>query len=179
MVDSIEYKELTLDDINIDLLNNFERFQEIRKSWRIVNGTWALIDDVYTINMDKNTKQKETKYFSNTIKKGGFIFGAYENKEIVGYSALLNERFGTRKQYIELKLLHISSNYRGKGIGKKLFFLCVTKAKELGIEKIYISSNSSEETVGFYMRIGCTDAMEINSKIADEKPYDRQMEYTV
>ena len=179
MVQNIEYKELTINDINIDLLKNFERFQEIKKSWRNVNGIWKLIDDEYTINMDKETKQKETKYFSNTIKKGGFVFGAYENKEIIGYSVLLNEKFGSREQYIELKLLHVSSEHRGKGIGKKLFSLCVAKTKEIGIERIYISSNSSEETIKFYIGIGCKDAVEINSEIAGEKKYDRQMEYKV
>jgi N-acetylglutamate synthase-like GNAT family acetyltransferase len=91
----------------------------------------------------------------------------------------LNNKFGTKKQYIQLENLHVSFNYRHRGIGKKLFELCIEKTKKIGIGKIYISANTSEETQKFYLSIGCKDAMEINRKLAEEEPYDRQMEYEI
>jgi N-acetylglutamate synthase-like GNAT family acetyltransferase len=91
----------------------------------------------------------------------------------------LNKKFGERNQYIQLENFHVSFGYRHKGIGKRLFGLCVEKAKEIGIEKLYISANTSEETQRFYLSIGCKDAVEINKKLAEEEPYDRQMEYKI
>ena len=74
-------------------------------------------------------------------------------------------------------MIHVSNSYRHKGIGKKLFDFCVEKARDIGISKIYISANTAEESQRFYLGIGCKDAMEINKKLAEDEPYDRQMEY--
>ena len=67
----------------------------------------------------------------------------------------------------------------GRGIGKKLFNLCKEKAREIGSKKVYISANDSEATQQFYLGLGCKDAVEINQKMLDEEPHDRQVEYIV
>jgi ribosomal protein S18 acetylase RimI-like enzyme len=107
------------------------------------------------------------------------VFGAYDNKKMIGFSVFLNNKFGSKNNYIRLKFLHISFEYRHKGIGKTLFELCVEKAKNKGIEKIYISAANSEASQIFYLGIGCKDAMEINKIAAENEPYDRQMEYII
>jgi N-acetylglutamate synthase-like GNAT family acetyltransferase len=91
----------------------------------------------------------------------------------------MNEKIGSSGQYIQLKFLHVSNGYRHKGIGKVLFNLCVERVKRIGIKKMYISANDSEATQRFYLGIGCKDAEEINQKLLEEEPYDRQMEYIV
>jgi len=91
----------------------------------------------------------------------------------------LNSKFGSEGQYVQLKYLHISLNYRHKGIGKELFKLCIEKAKNMGIAKVYISANDSVDTINFYMNLGCEDAKEINKEFAEEEPYDRPLEYKI
>jgi hypothetical protein len=46
-------------------------------------------------------------------------------------------------------------------------------------KKIYISANDSEDTINFYFRIGCKDAMEINKELVEEEPYDGPLEYII
>ena len=46
--------------------------------------------------------------------------------------------------------MQVSYGYKHKGIGKKLFEMCIKKSKDIGIEKMYISANSSEEMQKFY-----------------------------
>jgi GNAT superfamily N-acetyltransferase len=75
--------------------------------------------------------------------------------------------------------LHTSFEYRGKGIGKRLFDLCVLEAKSWGAKKLYISTHSADETQRFYRGIGCVDAVEINQKLADHEPFDCQLEYVL
>ncbi len=75
--------------------------------------------------------------------------------------------------------IHVSYEYRNKGVGKKLFTLCAKKAKSMGAKKLYISNHSSEESQFFYKNIGCIDAVEINQKLAKYEPYDRQMEFVL
>ncbi|MDR0316808.1 MAG: GNAT family N-acetyltransferase [Treponema sp.] len=180
MLEKIEIKELISDDINGSLLNNFDRYQKVTRHWKNKNGEWILIDEEYVVDWDRKKKNNVVKFFLNTIKEGkGYIFGAYEKEELIGFSVLLNNKFGTNEQYSQLKYLQVSYGHRHQGTGKELFRLCVEKAKKIGITKIYISANDSEETQKFYLDIGCKDAEEINSKLAEEEPYDRQMEYVI
>ena len=78
-----------------------------------------------------------------------------------------------------MKFLHISSNYRRKGLGKKLFLLASEKAIELGAKKLYISSTPSENTVNFYLRLGCVLAKEINQELYNLEPEDIHLEFAL
>jgi ribosomal protein S18 acetylase RimI-like enzyme len=179
-VENIEFKELGLDDINGNLLDNFNRYQKVTKSWYKSNGNWELVKEEYIADWDKIKKDSFIKLFFDTIiEKRGNVFGAYKDKILIGFSVLLNNRFGTKGQYVELKLLHISLDYRNKGLGKKLFGLCVEKAKENGNEKIYISANNAEEAIEFYLKNGCKDAIEINKQCVEEEPTNRELEYVI
>ena len=179
MLVNIEFKELSLNDINNNLLDDFKRYQEIKKCYVNNNGKWTLKNNEHIGNWDQEKKHKIISNFSNTIKEGGFVIGAYHYNKLIGFSVLLNKKFGKNNNYVELKYIHVSFGYRRKGIGKKLFELCIKKTKDIGIEKIYISANSAEETQNFYLGIGCIDALEINKKAAEDEPYDRQMEYII
>ena len=64
-----------------------------------------------------------------------------------------------------------------KALEKKLFELCVEKAKEIKTEKIYISANKSVESQKFYLGLGCKDAMELKEGYNNED--ERQMEYEI
>ncbi|KQO14698.1 GNAT family N-acetyltransferase [Paenibacillus sp. Leaf72] len=75
--------------------------------------------------------------------------------------------------------IHVSYEHRSKGIGKKLFERCADKARAMGARKLYISAHSSEESQLFYTNVGCIDAVEIDKKLAEYEPYDRQMEYVL
>jgi N-acetylglutamate synthase-like GNAT family acetyltransferase len=184
MLENITFKELIFDDINNNLLDNFNRYQKVDNYYKKENKKWVLKSDEY-INFlsknkwDKNRNNEVINEFIETIKEGGYVFGAYDNKKLIGFAILLNKKFGSKKQYIQLSFMQVSFGYRNKGIGKKLFELCIEKAKEIGVQKIYISTNPSEETQKFYLNIGCKDAMEINKKLAEDEPYDRQMEYEI
>jgi N-acetylglutamate synthase-like GNAT family acetyltransferase len=174
-------KELKIDDLNNNLLDNFNRYQDIKRCYRNENGNWVLKDIAFIENWDKKMKEEKiNNSFYNSIKSGGYVFGAYnEDEKIIAFANLLSKKFGSQNQYIQLKQIHVSYEYRNLGIGKKLFSLCAKKAKEIGAKRIYISANSSEETQYFYRSIGCVDAIEINKELFEEEPFDRHMEYVI
>ena len=175
MVEKIEFKELQIADISKDILDNYSRYKEMKRRYNYENGKWVIIDDDWIDDWNKEKKDKVIIDFSDTINEGGYVFGAYEDKKMIGFAVLYNKKFGSNNQYIQLDNMQVSNGYRNKGIGKKLFEMCVKKAKETEIEKIYISANPSEDTVKFYISVGCKDAMEINKELAEKEPYDRQM----
>jgi N-acetylglutamate synthase-like GNAT family acetyltransferase len=160
-------------------LDNYNRYQEVKRCYRKEDGKWIVKDIEYIENWDKLEIENKINGFLKIIDTGGYVFGAYENNKLIGFATLLNKRFGSKKQYVQLENMHVSFGYRNNGIGKELFKLCVEKAKELGIKKIYISANTSEDTQKYYLSIGCIDAEEINSELAEKEPYDRQMEYKI
>jgi N-acetylglutamate synthase-like GNAT family acetyltransferase len=179
VLDNIKFKELEITDINKNILDYYNRYQEIKKCYRKEEGSWILKDIEFIENWDKDRKDKVIKNFMETINKGGSVFGAYDNNKLIGFAVLYNKIFGKRNQYIQLDNMQVSYGYRHKGIGKKLFELCINKTKDMEIEKIYISANSSEETQKFYLSIGCKDAEEIDKELFEKEPFDRHMEYKI
>ncbi len=99
--------------------------------------------------------------------------------KLIGFAALDGNLIGENNEYVQLLELHVSSEYRGKGIGKCLFANCAEKAYTLGASKLYISGHSSVETQRFYTKLGCTDAQWLFKRQIELEPYDCQLEYTL
>ena len=178
-MENLIFKELKLKDINENLLDKYNRYQEVKKCYRKENENWVIKNIEFIENWDKDKKIKVSKGFFETINNGGYVFGVFDNNILIGFAELHSKKFGSRNQYIQLDCMQVSYGYRNKGIGKKLFEMCILKAQEIGIEKMYISANSSEETQGFYLNIGCKDAEEIDKELFEKEPFDRHMEYKI
>ena len=172
----ITYAKLTPENFSPHSLDRFLRFQEVTECWRIVNGELTLVPCAFTEDWDL-VKRRE---IAAEILQGlhtGFAYGAFSQGEVVGYILVDCTLFGSRSQYAELKLFHVSRPFRRLGIGKELFHLASEEAKSIGAEKLYISAQSSKETIAAYHRLGCTQAQEINERIAQSEPFDLQLEY--
>ena len=114
-----------------------------------------------------------------TIVEGGKAFGCFENDVLVGYVTINSDIFGVYSKQILLDQLFVSQNYRNKGIGKKLFGFCICQAKKWGADKLYLCAGSSENTIAFYKKIGCVNAVELNQELYAEDPNDIQLEYLI
>lgn len=169
--ENVVIKELNLNDINKALLDNFSRYQKVERCWTKDNGKWVLKGNPYVEDWDNEKKQQIINELYMCKKQAGIVLGAFYNNKLIGFSSVGTTLFGIYKQYLELAKMQISSEYRNKGVGKKLFFLTVEKAKEKGAKKLYISAHSSEESQAFYKAIGCVEAQEINIQIAENEPF--------
>ena len=90
-----------------------------------------------------------------------------------------SDLFGSSKEYVLLDQLFVSKSYRGTGIGKELFNLSCELAKKYTAKKIYICAGSSEDTIAFYLKIGCIEATEINQELYEMDKNDYQLEYVL
>jgi len=171
-------RELKKYEINLPLFSNFNRYQEVTKCWRKIEGEWKIKEISFVDNWDENQYKELVKYLLNTVDTGGTVWGVFK-EELVGFASLENEFFGSKDQYLQLSSIHISKESRGEGLGKKLFKEVVKKAKSIGLEKIYISANSSIETIAFYKSLGCVEAEEYNKRLVEEEPCDCQLEYVI
>lgn len=65
------------------------------------------------------------------------------------------------------------------GVGRQLFTRLCAEARRIGAEKLYISAHSSRESQAAYRKLGCVHAEEIIPAIAQEEPWDVQLEYVL
>ena len=173
----IKIRQLHEADCTPTLLTNFNRYQEVRRCWRRTDGEWALVDISYVEQWNDGKKQSLTASLLAHLREGGRAVGAFDADTLVGFAWVLAEPFGSRRQYVNLDMMHTSYEYRGAGIGRRVFAAICEQARELGAEKLYISAHSAEETMAFYRKIGCVDAAEINESLAAAEPFDYQLEY--
>ena len=76
---------------------------------------------------------------SEIIDKGGMIFYAKYNNQIVGTVSLIKIDDST----FELSKMAVTDTIQGLGIGKKIMEHCLAVAKEEGIQKLILYSNRS------------------------------------
>ena len=112
-----------------------------------------------------------------TFENGGFAVGAFDKEKLVGFCSINRGLFGKQYKYALLDQLFISNGYRGRGIGKTLFFMTVETAKSWEADKFYICAGSSEDTLAFYISLGCENAKEVNQALFEQDENDIQLEY--
>jgi GNAT superfamily N-acetyltransferase len=70
----------------------------------------------------------------------------------------------------------VSRSYRHKGLGTRLFELAKATARRRGAKRLYISATPSENTVNFYLRLGCAVAAAPDQELFDLEPEDIHLE---
>ncbi|KAA5843836.1 GNAT family N-acetyltransferase [Pseudomonas sp. GW456-L14] len=89
-------------------------------------------------------------------QRGGWLYGVFDEHRLVAAAVvdcLVIHNAGLRLR--QLKFLHVSQAYRGRGLGQRLFGLAAEQARRMGGEGLYVSATPSRNTVDFYRRLGC------------------------
>jgi N-acetylglutamate synthase-like GNAT family acetyltransferase len=112
----------------------------------IIPFSIELKEPIKTLNLEWLNKYfkvepKDEKVLSDPqgeiIEKGGLIFYAQYNNQIIGTASLLKIDDIT----FELTKMAVSDGNQGLGIGRKLLEHCLNKAKGNGIQKLILYSN--------------------------------------
>src|SRR5688500_622410 len=72
------------------------------------------------------------------MEKGGYIFLAKEDKNIIGTVALMKEN----DRSFEITKMSVTKDSQGKGIGKLLMDACIRIAKEKKWDRLFLYSNT-------------------------------------
>lgn len=171
----VMYRLLKLEECN--RISEIDATQYIGRAWREVNGIRQLVDINYQETELPNGFENHLRNLQKTIETGGVAIGAFIDDRLSGYISVNREFFGSKWRYVLLDQLFISNESRSHGIGKTLFLKASEIAKGWGADKFYICAGSAEETIAFYMAIGCTTAKEINEELYQIDTRDYQLEY--
>ncbi len=117
--------------MKIEIINYSE---ELKEHVKVLNYEW-LEEYFYVEEGDKTALSDPRKHI---IDKGGFIFFAKRDEEIVGTASLLKKT----DEVFELGKMAVAKSARGLGIGKVLMDHCIEFAKEKQIRKLILYSNT-------------------------------------
>jgi predicted N-acetyltransferase YhbS len=120
-----------------------------------------------------------TPLLLDCFDRGGWFHGLFDGDLLVAAVVLESKFIGPRKDLLQLKALHVSCAYRGRGLGRQLFELARTKARALGAKGLYISATPSEHTVHFYTRLGSTLTPTLDPDLFALEPEDIHLECPV
>ena len=101
--------------------------------------------------MEEVDVQVLTKPEEFILSDGGIILMAYWNDEIAGTVALRKMKNGD----YELTKMAVDAKFRGKGIGEALIKGLVDRAREMGLKRVILYSNTVlENAIRLYRRLG-------------------------
>ncbi len=175
----IEYKRISMERLNAELFSGFSRRQEVTKCWRREGGRWVVKDIAFVDDWDSGDHERVLRQLEGVLQRGGAVWGAFDGDTLKGFASVNGGLIGSRKQYAVLEELHVSEDRRRQGIGRELFGLAADSARELGAEKLYISTMSAVESQAFYVGVGCAEALEPDPGHMEKEPCDVQREYTL
>lgn len=172
----IEYRSISENEICRELFNSFIRHQIVVKCYRKEKGKWVIKDDPFIDDWSEEDYNLLVSCLKNTVKTGGFVYGAFYDKALKGFVSVEADIFDDEQGYMDLSSIHVSEDMRGKGIGKSLFLAAKEWAKKKGAKKLYISSHSAVESQAFYKKMGCVEAQRYNKEHVEKEPFDCQLE---
>ncbi len=171
-------KQLHTSDIFPGLLATFAHSQKITKKWIKNREDWVLADVSILREWSPEKRIWISEYMSQQINRGGITVGAFYRAQLIGFCCVDGVLSGNSAKYANLTMLFIDDAWKRNGIGKILFQEARHHAITLGAEKLFISAIPSEETIAFYHKLGCYDAMEIVEAFVDSED-DRYLEIPV
>ena len=110
--------------------------------------------------------------------RGGAFFAAFEDDQLVGVAVLDTVWRTARGDLLQLEFLHVSRDYRGRGLGGRLFSNSIA-ARERGARGLYISATPSENTIRFYQRRGSVVMALPDAQLFALEPEDIHLERAV
>lgn len=121
------------------------------KNFCNLNIEW-LTDFFYVEPYDEKVLSNPDKYI---INKGGYIFFAKLNDDIIGTFALMPMNI---KNTFELTKMAVSPKHRGHKIGQQLMQYCIDFSNENNIYSLIIySSRKLENAIYIYKKYGCVE----------------------
>jgi len=174
----MKIRELTRDEI--PNIWQIDRSEVIDNIYYLRGGELILEPELYEISgWYPDEPDHYTPRFLGCFDRGGHFWGAFKGEMMVGVAVLESKFIGEKKDTLQMVFLHVSRDVRKQGLGKKLFLLAAEKAEELGAKKMYVSATPAENTINFYMNLGCVLATEIDQELFELEPEDIHLEYVL
>ncbi len=174
----INQRPLARDEI--ELVWSIDRSEVIDSIYYLDHGDLKLRSEHYDMKgWPPGEAEKYTPILIACYDHGGWFYGLFDDDILFGVAVLANEFIGNNGDLLQLKFLHVSTEYRHQGWGQQLFELARVEAVRRGAGGMYISATPSEHTINFYIRLGCLVSAHPDSVLYAMEPEDIHLEYVV
>jgi predicted N-acetyltransferase YhbS len=172
------FRELERDEIK--RVWTIDRREIVENVYYLEDGELVLRPEYYDMQgWPPGESELYTPILQDCFDRGGTFIGAFEEGELLGVAVLESKFIGKGKDQLQLKFLHVSHSHRKRGLGGLLFERAVKRARELNAKRLYISATPSENTVDFYLHLGCMITEEVDEDLLELEPEDIHMEYHI
>jgi GNAT superfamily N-acetyltransferase len=132
----------------------------------VVVPTWSRSGD------HEHSVQGRVDAWQPILDRGGTLVGAFDAEILAGFAIY---RPHLAEGMANLSVLHVSRNYRRKGIGSLLAGEVARLARVDGARRLYVSATPSGPTVEFYRSHGFEPTDEPNEALLGLEPHDIHM----
>jgi predicted N-acetyltransferase YhbS len=139
----------------------------------------ALVLKPETYNMSGWPPGEAARYtplLLDCFDRGGWFYGLFDEAALIGAAVLESKFIGQSMDLLQLKFMHVSSAFRRQGLGHRLFEMVRAKARARGAKGLYISATPSENTIDFYLRLGCVLTLAPDPELFALEPEDIHLE---
>lgn len=156
---------------------SIDRSEVIDHIYYLENGSLVLKPEHYDVpGWPPGEAEKYTPLLLECFDRGGWFQGLFDGTRLIGAAILDVRLLGRDRDQLQLKFLHVSRAYRNNGWGRRLFEQVRTEARARGARRLYISATPSENTVDFYLHLGCTLMQEPDPELFELEPEDIHLE---
>ncbi|MFJ4195883.1 GNAT family N-acetyltransferase [Pseudomonas sp. NPDC089534] len=166
--------ERALTEGDLPLLALIDRTELIEQCYRLENGGLVLYPVHYDMRgWPEGEAQRDAVTLTECFRRGGWFHGVFDGAALVAAAVVDNRviRNGNLRMR-QLKFLHISHGWRGRGLGSRLFALACGQGRETGAQALYVSATESRNTVEFYLRQGCRLLERPDPELFELEPLD-------
>jgi predicted N-acetyltransferase YhbS len=169
--EAIMMRRLERDEL--DLFWTIDRREVIRNIYVLRDGELVLTPKYVDVpGWAPGQREQGAEHISDCFERGGSAFGIFDGKELVGAALTDSILRGESRDRIQLARLHVSRDYRRRGIGVELFDAARADARERGARYLYVSAAPTENTVNFYLHRGCRLAVPPDPDLLALEPED-------
>jgi GNAT superfamily N-acetyltransferase len=164
----------------IDTVWTIDRSEVIHRIYRLQQGVLVL-EPAYceASGWPPGEVERVTPLLHDCHRRGGGFYGMFEDKVLVGAAVIDGEFIGPDRAWVAVKFLYVSGSHRGKGVGSRLFQYAKDMARRSGARGLYISSTPTENTVNFYLHLGCEIAPEPDPTLFALEPEDIHLTFAL
>lgn len=139
----------------IALIWTIDRREVIENIYRLEAGELRLESHNFDVpGWPPDKALTTTPLLNESFDRGAKFFGAFDAGALVGVAVVDTLWRGPRRDLLQLELLHVSRDYRARGVGSRLFEQARDFARARGARGLYISATPTENTIRFYQRRG-------------------------
>lgn len=172
----ITSRELTRDEI--EAIWSIDRREVIEAIYYREGEALVLKPEYYDMTgWPPGEAEKYTPLLEASYDQGGWFYGLFDDQRLIGIAVLDTHLIGKDRDQLQLKFMHLSLAYRGQGLGELLFEKATAEARRRGARGLYISATPSENTINFYLRMGCSVSSSPDPELFELEPEDIHLEY--